>query len=114
MIKELKPCPYCGSKAIITAEGYCSCSNNNCPSDCVILSIDDWQSRPVEDALRKQLEESEADKHILKLEIEIVKEICSMYGKQIPAPCPGNLIDLAKYILAKLAEIELIGKDKSE
>src|SRR4030042_1189562 len=53
--KKLKRCPYCVTYGEETASGYVSCSNIDCPADGVILTIDEWQSRPIEDELRKHL-----------------------------------------------------------
>ena len=57
-MKKLKPCPYCGSPAEDTAENYCSCSNSECPSDCVIMSIEQWNHRPTEQAAEQRAAEA--------------------------------------------------------
>src|SRR3990167_2792819 len=58
-MKKLKPCPYCGSPAEDTAENYCSCSNSDCPSDCVIMNIEQWNHRPTEQAAEQQANAAE-------------------------------------------------------
>ena len=59
-MKKLKPCPYCGSPAEDTAENYCSCSNSECPSDCVIMSIEQWNHRPTEQAAEERANAAES------------------------------------------------------
>jgi hypothetical protein len=71
---ELKPCPFCGGMPKVndwTLKGItdkrCFCDNEKCP---VYLSktiaIDDWNTRPIEDALNARIAELEA--HIAALE----------------------------------------------
>ena len=54
---ELKPCRVCGSKAMVIAKDLCVCSNYSCPS-LGGFSFDEWNARPLEDALRAQLEKA--------------------------------------------------------
>ena len=65
---ELKPCPFCGGMPKVndwTLKGItdkrCFCDNEKCP---VYLSktiaIDDWNTRPIEDALNARIAELEA------------------------------------------------------
>ena len=67
-MSELKPCPFCGGMPKVndwTLKGItdkrCFCDNENCP---VYLSktiaIDDWNTRPIEDALQSRIAELEA------------------------------------------------------
>ena len=71
-MSELKPCPFCGGMPKVndwTLKGItdkrCFCDNEKCP---VYLSktiaIDDWNTRPIEDALNKRIAELEAAKTI--------------------------------------------------
>jgi len=66
---ELKPCPFCGGMPKVndwTLKGItdkrCFCDNEKCP---VYLSktiaIDDWNTRPIEDALNARIAELEAE-----------------------------------------------------
>jgi len=61
MSEELKACPFCGSKADIyhDRQDVAVCSNGDC-NNCGI-PVDEWNTRPIEDALRKQLEGMESD-----------------------------------------------------
>ena len=67
---ELIPCPLCGHSATEVMKGYsCGCSNTNCvlhePMD-----INEWQSRPIEYELHKQLDKSD---YVLKdTQLELV------------------------------------------
>ena len=69
MSEELKPCPFCGGKAdivIITSDKgdkydydqiICHCGAiNGDPYDCDMPTFEQWQTRPIEDALRAELE----------------------------------------------------------
>ena len=67
-MSELKPCPFCGGMPKVndwTLKGItdkrCFCDNEKCP---VYLSktiaIDDWNTRPIEDALTARIAELEA------------------------------------------------------
>jgi len=67
MSEELRPCPFCGEMPKVnnwTLKGItdkrCFCDNENCP---VYLSktiaIDDWNTRPIEDALTARIAELE-------------------------------------------------------
>ena len=69
MSEELKPCPFCGGMPKVndwTLKGItdkrCFCDNEKCP---VYLSktiaIDDWNTRPIEDALNARIAELEAE-----------------------------------------------------
>ena len=62
-MSDLKPCPFCGEMPKVnewTLKGItdkrCFCDNEKCP---VYLSktiaIDDWNTRPIEDALNKRI-----------------------------------------------------------
>lgn len=53
-MSELKPCPFCGLEPISYGEDSCT----ECPY-CHLLDTDDWNTRPIEDALTKRIEELE-------------------------------------------------------
>ena len=53
-MEELKPCPFCGGKAI-KGSTYFMCLNNDC--DGMAL---DWNTRPIEDRLRRERDELKA------------------------------------------------------
>lgn len=69
-MSELKPCPFCVSEAGLptnldgTPVDYevtdCTCKNDDCPISEYWIPIKIWQSRPIEDKLRKRVAELEA------------------------------------------------------
>ncbi len=74
MSEELRPCPFCGGKAITatfldyddleympldTIEPEVTCENERCINGWW-LSPNDWNTRPIEDALRARIAELEA------------------------------------------------------
>lgn len=58
-MSELKPCPFCGGTKICTEKGinlnYC----DNCSAE---SNIEHWNTRPIEDALNKRIDELEAER----------------------------------------------------
>lgn len=50
---NLKPCPFCGSAAHNIGKGRlpARCRNPKCPIFCYSFSLEDWNTRPREDAL---------------------------------------------------------------
>lgn len=62
MSEELRPCPFCGGEAESTPgrheQCYARCSMFGCEANNPWVAIEDWNSRPIEDALRAELEEA--------------------------------------------------------
>jgi hypothetical protein len=57
-MSELKLCPFCGSKTIFSKGGlFAKCSNPKCVLSKTVIFLPHWQTRPLEDALSKQLDE---------------------------------------------------------
>ncbi len=58
--EELRPCPFCGGKNVLSTElqdglpfiAYCQCGAEN--------EAENWNTRPIEDALKKRIAELEA------------------------------------------------------
>ena len=79
-MSELKPCPFCGGKASPGQPGYVhdvGCSNHFevDPSICRndgTYSYEEWNTRPIEDALRAENDQLEAD--LLKMTANAEKE----------------------------------------
>jgi hypothetical protein len=61
-MSELKPCPFCGGKNVLSTElqdglpfiAYCQCGAEN--------EAENWNNRPIEDKLRKRIAELEAER----------------------------------------------------
>jgi hypothetical protein len=77
MSDELRPCPFCGSEAIYCNKDgysissprgkpffidYATCDDIECMGESIAFKVDKWNTRPIEDALRKQLD---AVNHVL-------------------------------------------------
>ncbi len=81
-MSDLKPCPFCGGMPKVndwTLKGItdkrCFCDNEKCP---VYLSktiaIDDWNIRPIEDALNARIAELEAERRWIPVSERLPKE----------------------------------------
>lgn len=56
MTENLKRCPFCGSEAEYTSidQEFVRCSKGlQCPTEAAVFAVEDWQSRPLEEELRK-------------------------------------------------------------
>ncbi len=56
---KLKPCPFCGSEArehIGSIKNSCLCPNEKCILFARIISIEDWNTRPIEDKLKEYIQ----------------------------------------------------------
>lgn len=110
-MSELKPCPFCGEMPKVndwTLKGIfdkdvidkrCFCENGECP---VYLSktiaIDDWNTRPIEDALNKRVAElSQAVGLITTLKPTMLMD----------TEHPLDMAkEVAEYVTARIAELE--------
>lgn len=54
MNDELKPCPFCGQPAVLDEDGQVTCNNEDCIMWPRFYSLQQWQTRPVEDAFRSE------------------------------------------------------------
>ena len=71
-MSELKPCPFCGEEPA-TRAGFAICINDDCEQSNYWsgLDIDDWNTRPIEDALNARIAELEAELTELKERFDI-------------------------------------------
>ena len=66
MSEELKACPFCGCEEVSRSEimpNMVLCSNIDCYFYAVYTPVMIWQSRPIEDELRAELEKRTAELH---------------------------------------------------
>ena len=60
---ELKSCPFCGSKPVPTYANknrFC-CPTNHCPNAYYPFTVEQWNTRPIEDTIRASCAEWKAD-----------------------------------------------------
>ena len=65
MNEELRPCPFCGAmpdneRGVVRYDPGVICHTKGCLLECRWFPIDDWNTRPIEDALRARIAELEA------------------------------------------------------
>ena len=68
-MSELKPCPFCGGVAQVNTwtmhgitESRCFCPNSDCPNSVRTVALEQWNTRPIEDALTARIAELEAER----------------------------------------------------
>ena len=91
-MSELKPCPFCGKMPKVEPNGDCYCDYYICPMAPDSYMPKDWNTRPIEDALRLRIAELEAE---LKITDELLKEATETIGAVV-ACCTYNSNDDAK------------------
>ena len=63
-MSDLKPCPFCGSDPTVY-QGEVHCMNKSCfACGTFITSPEKWNSRPVEDQLRLEIEKLQHELHL--------------------------------------------------
>ena len=78
-MSELKPCPFCGEPADDRYNRLAKCSNKSClmnhwVDDEDFFIDDDWNTRPIEDALRARIAELEAEIERLTVHSDIERQ----------------------------------------
>lgn len=56
MSEEPKACPYCGVQSKREGKKFHECNNSQCSNYHRLMPIDEWQTRPIEDALRSEIQ----------------------------------------------------------
>ena len=83
MSEELRPCPFCGEMPV-TENNLVACANKSCPTydnywtDPQILTIEQWNTRPVEDALNKRIADLDAENAELKERVAML-DVTAVY-----------------------------------
>ena len=91
MSEELRPCPFCGEEPVQSGN-FVACGNENCPTcdnywtDPQILTIEQWNTRPIEDELRAEIER-------LKVRIEELEAAGTILRDCFSLHKPNWLID---------------------
>jgi len=92
MSDELKPCPFCMGKArefieatIPPGDKYAHCAGLHnpdvmCPND-AIMTVEQWNTRPVEDALRASLAAKDAEIERLQTWLDEAQSACKGLGQ---------------------------------
>lgn len=70
MKPELKPCPFCGAKAKLHHEGRAYC--RDCGIENMFLTVDKWNSRPIEDTIQAQADKMKVAYDIFNTMTEIL------------------------------------------
>jgi hypothetical protein len=81
MSEELRPCPFCGAMPMGQDDRY-MCSTLGCVMQEDTISAENWNTRPIEDALNKRIAELEAENDMLK-QLSQPIEVWSDEKKQI-------------------------------
>ena len=80
MSEELKPCPVCGGFGQEIDNHYkpntAHCLNPTCPIDHVTILLSMWNSRPIEDRLRKALRFYAKEKHCGTSKEKLMRSDC--------------------------------------
>ena len=79
-MSELKPCPFCGSPAYSYHDNCIDfagvkCDLGGCVCADILITENNWNTRPIEDALNKRIAELEA--HIAALEEAYARKLKS-------------------------------------
>ena len=99
---KVKTCPFC-RKEPATRAGFAICINDDCEQSNYWsgLDIDEWNNRPIEDALNARIAELEAENDILKDHLREAKNILIDKNLQI-----DSLYEEGYKLQQRIAELE--------
>lgn len=86
MSEKLKPCPFCGKMPEVEPNGDCYCDYYICPMAPDSYMPKDWNTRPIEDELRAEIER-------LKVRIEELEAAGTILRDCFSLHKPNWLID---------------------
>ena len=100
-MNTLKPCPFCGEMPEVADDGVCRCNNKSCSMAPYWYLLKYWNTRPIEDELRKRIAELEAEIDIRKDQLREAKNILIDKNLQI-----GSLYEGGYKLQKRIAELE--------
>ena len=81
-MSELKLCPFCGGEAQVNTwtmhgitESRCFCPNSDCPNSVRTVALEQWNARPIEDALRAEIARLQEKLHDEMSQLEIATDL---------------------------------------
>ena len=101
MNEKLKQCPFCGGTKICTEK---SINLNYCDNCSAESNVEHWNTRPIEDELRKRIAELEAENDRLQDAWFRDETICP----------DGSLKPKVSTLLNRIAELEELGLRETE
>ena len=99
-MRELKPCPFCGNEPVVEGN-LVACNNLNCPTydnywtDPMIFTCDQWNTRPIEDALQAENEWlKECNDVATPIDVALRKRIAELEAAQRWIPVSERLPEI--------------------
>jgi len=113
MSEELRPCPFCGAmpdneRGVVRYDPGVICHTKGCLLECRWFPIDDWNTRPIEDALNKRIADLDADNAELKERVAML-DVTAVYkslGEMGYIEQVANLKAENAVLQSRIAELE--------
>jgi ribosomal protein L37AE/L43A len=106
MSEELKACPFCGNEAVLREDEKCVICNGPdeyCPG-AMYFPVGKWNNRPIEDQLRKQVEQAEEVILSARQSLQAVYSV-AVTGK-LEDEQHGHIVDIARCALKEINQVE--------